>query len=321
MKRRRGITEDKLNQVIKLREAGANWLTIQKETEIPRRSVKLAYEKWQKSKSVTELKTARINAATEIFKDHIQALIHFARYLATELTIPSSTWVSANEFLEMLLSNEITGQQAFYDLPQTNDRHRSKSILRHNQLLFKSLQDHTRGKIHWEALDTWRNAWDKCIELFGGIRKETSDFVDKEFKSKKLLQSIKENSGNQDAVARIVDTIFDTMRQYIMEDNLKTDEQVVEITSDNVLSTHIITSRGSSKAILTFTDGALAKKVSGIFDTVDTQVRMLHILAGNKAINDEINRMQTVIKELDEILSPIILYPILLSTRCDFCPV
>ena len=49
MKRRRGITEDELNQVIKLREAGANWLTIQKETEIPRRSAKLFYEKWKKS--------------------------------------------------------------------------------------------------------------------------------------------------------------------------------------------------------------------------------------------------------------------------------
>lgn len=325
MQRRRGISEDELNKVIKLKEAGLSWLKIQDESGVPRRSAKLAYEKWQKSQSITELKAARINVATEIFKGHIQALVNIAGYIAIRLTTPSSTHLTADQFIDSLLEQKI-GEQNLYDLPQTNDRHRSKSVLRHNQLLFKALQDHIREKIRWAAFNEWRTAWGKFLDLIGEIRitirEEISDLAGKEFnKNEKLLQSIRENSGNQNPVTLIVDTIVDTICQDIIESNLRTGGQVVEITSDNVLSTHVITSRKDNKAVFTFTDGAIAKEVSEIFCSLDEQVRVLHVLAGNKAIGDEINRMQTAIKELDEMLSPIILYPILLNTRCDFCPV
>ena len=321
MRRRRGISKDELNKVIKLKEAGLSWLKIQDESGIPRRSAKLAYEKWQKSRSITELKTARINVATEIFKGHIQALVNIAGYIAIRLTTPSSTHLTANQFIDSLLEQKI-GEQNSYDLPQTNDSHRSKSVLRHNHLLFKALQDHTREKIRWAAFNEWRTAWDKFLELLSGIREATSALVDKEFnKNEKLLQSIRENSGNQNPDTLIVDTIADTMCQDIIENNLRTGEQVVKIISDNVLSTHVITARKDNKAVFTFTDGVIAKEVSEIFCSLDNQVRVIRILAGNKAIEGEINRMQTAIKELDEMLSPIILYPILLSTRCDFCPV
>jgi len=320
MQRRRGISENELNKVIKLKEAGLSWLKIQEESGVPRRSAKLAYERWKQSQSITELKAARVNVAAEIFKGHIQALVNIAVYMVSRLAIPSSTRLNADQFLNSILEQEI-GSQSPYGLPQTNDRHRSKSVLRHNRLLFKALQDHTK-EMHWESLREWQAAWDNLIEMFDGIRKITSAIVDKEFnKNNKLLKNVRENSGNENPIASIVDTIVDTICKDIVGDNLRTDEQVVEISSDKVLSTHVIISRKDNEVVFTFTDRALAKAVSEIFYSVDLQVRELRILAGSKAMEDEINRMQTAIKELDEMLSPIILYPILLSTRCDFCPV
>jgi hypothetical protein len=96
---------------------------------------------------------------------------------------------------------------------------------------------------------------------------------------------------------------------------------VVEITFDNLLSTHVITSRKDNESVLVFKDEALAREALEIFCSVDTRVRMLYVFDRFKTIEDEITRIQTAIKELDEMLSPIVLYPILLSTRCDYCPV
>ena len=77
---------------------------------------------------------------------------------------------------------------------------------------------------------------------------------------------------------------------------------MVEITSDKLFSTHIITSRKDNKAVFTFTDGAIAKEVSEIFRSLDDQVRVLRILIGNKAIENEIEHFnQKIDKGAEEL--------------------
>ena len=45
--RKRYISDNELNQIIKLKQAGASWLMIQNQTGVPRRSAHNAYEDWQ----------------------------------------------------------------------------------------------------------------------------------------------------------------------------------------------------------------------------------------------------------------------------------
>ena len=61
--RKRYVSDDELNQIIKLKQAGASWLNIQNQTGVPRRSAGKSYEGWQRSQSIEELKAARVNVA------------------------------------------------------------------------------------------------------------------------------------------------------------------------------------------------------------------------------------------------------------------
>ena len=320
MRRHRGISAEELNQITKLKEAGASWLRIQQETGVPRRSGKLAYEKWQQSQSMEELKEARVNVATELFKSHIHALVNLAGYLTENLAMPPSTQAKAEDFLTSLLENEITGQPSFYDLPQTNDRHRRKSTLRNNRLLLKALQEHTRENVRWGTLNDWKTAWDDFKELFGDIRKLTSLEVGKITKDRKeIFTRIEHDGGNTDAFGCIVDTIVEGARYGAMENDFGLDEPLVKIGLVNNASAVI--TRVENKEIFKFTEQALAEEVLDIFDTANTTLRVMITMTRGNAIREAVNKMQLAIEELDNMLNPVALYPILLRTRCDYCPV
>lgn len=322
MRRHRGISAEELNQITKLKEAGASWLRIQQETGVPRRSGKLAYEKWQQSQSMDELKEARVNMATELFKAHMNALVNLAGYLTANLAMPPSTQAKAEDFLTSLLENEITGQPSFYDLPQTNDRHRRKSTLRNNRLLLKALQEHTRENVRWGNLADWKKAWDDFKELFGGIRELTSREIGKIAKDRKeIFARIEHEGGNTDAVGCIVDTIVEAVRHDAMENDFGLDEPLVRIGLANNAPARMVITRIDNKEIFKFTDQALAEEVLDIFNSANTTIRVMITMTRKNAIREAVNKMQLAIEELDKVLNPVALYPILLRTRCDFCPV
>ena len=49
--KKRLLADDEFNQVLKLKQAGASWLKIQREAGIPRRIAQRAYEDWQRNQS------------------------------------------------------------------------------------------------------------------------------------------------------------------------------------------------------------------------------------------------------------------------------
>lgn len=320
MRRHRGISAEELNKITKLKEAGASWLRIQQETGVPRRSGKLAYEKWQQSQSMEELKEARVNMATELFKAHMNALVNLAGYLIENLAMPTPMRVKAEDFLTSLLENEISGQPSFYDLPQTNDRHRRISTLRNNKLLLKSLKEHTRENVRWGNLDDWKQAWEDYHKRVDGIREIENPAIRKiANERKKIFARIEQEGGNTDAVGCIVDTIVEAARHDAMENDFGLDEPLVRIALVNNPVAHGVITRVDNKEIFRFTDQVLAEEVLDIFDTAITTLRV--IIRLNDSIQEAVDRMQLAVKELDKVLNPVVLYPILLRTRCDFCPV
>ena len=319
---RRDISSHELNQIIKLKEAGASWLKIQQKTEVPRRSAKLVYEKWQQSQPMAELKAARINVATELFMEHLNTLVNLARHVASHLVVPSSTGMSADQFLDTLLGRKILGQENLYHLPQTNNKRESKLVLRYNKLLFKSLQDHTRENIRWEALNEWRMAWDNFIVLCNELQKSAYGIVETNFnEDKKISIRINEEGRNENAVECIADTIYEATLRDIIDDNLGLGEPLVKKSLDADSRTQIITKGFSEKTIFTFVDAGLAEEVLRIFDSAITSITVLVRLNSFNAMRDEIDKMKTAIEELDDMLNPLILRPIIIRTRCDLCPV
>jgi len=96
--RKRSLSEDELNQVIRLKQSGASWLKIQNETKIPRRTAKNAYQLWHQNRSLEELKNVRMSVATVEFQNHMNDLIRLAEAFVDYLHIlPSSNTIENSE--------------------------------------------------------------------------------------------------------------------------------------------------------------------------------------------------------------------------------
>src|SRR5271157_1530345 len=93
--KKRLLADDEFNQVLKLKQAGASWLKIQREAGIPRRIAQRAYEDWQRNQSVIELKQSRQTVATEAFREHVASLINLGTFLAMNLEIPGTISAAA----------------------------------------------------------------------------------------------------------------------------------------------------------------------------------------------------------------------------------
>ena len=88
--KKRLLADDEFNQVLKLKQAGASWLKIQREAGIPRRIAQRAYEDWQRNQTGIELKQSRQTVATEAFREHVTSLVGVGTYLAMNLDIPQT---------------------------------------------------------------------------------------------------------------------------------------------------------------------------------------------------------------------------------------
>lgn len=95
-----------------LRQAGHSWLAIQQTTGVERRLAKRTYNDWLDSRSLNELKQARVNVATEALSEHLDSLVKLAERLTDHLDLPRSPQElkSANEHLDILFETNIFGE-------------------------------------------------------------------------------------------------------------------------------------------------------------------------------------------------------------------
>ena len=64
----------------------------------------------------------------------------------------------------------------------------------------QSLKSHTGGKVQWQALDEWKNAWDSCRGVFDELKVEGEEVVtDILNQENDLLDEIKERSQEEKA--------------------------------------------------------------------------------------------------------------------------
>ena len=88
---RKKLSDKELNKIIRLRQDRASWLRIQRETGIHRQTAKRAYDKWERSKSLEELKEARKDVAAQVFREHMESLVILATSLVSNLAVPHLT--------------------------------------------------------------------------------------------------------------------------------------------------------------------------------------------------------------------------------------
>lgn len=322
--KRRDLSDQELQEVIKRKQSGASWLKIQNETGIPRRAAKRAYENWERSRSLEELGQVRRDVAKEEFRQHLNDLTKLAESLVNHLCVPDSpnTTESSGQFLDRLWHSNIIGESDAGQGRVVRTERGTLRIVRQNQLLFKALQDHSREEIRWDALDEWKQAWDDSISILNELRKEAHEVVANILRQERDLRGrIQKESGERGAADRLVEAVLRAIWWAIQEGKLDQDRLLVPTKSDGD-GTSLVTyfQYPYSRVFFKFADMDLVEEVANACNWGIKNLRKGEKCYLVESLQEEVGRMKKAIEELDEMLDPLLLRPIILRTRCDLCP-
>jgi len=318
--RRRELSDEELNRIIRLRQIGTSWLKIQHETGIHRQMAKRAYERWEHSKSMEELKEARKDVAAQAFGEHINYLIKLAESLVSALHVPEMLrgLGNADEALDQLWMRNIQGELEPSQKPGTVEiRH----VVRRNRMIFKALQEHTREKVRWEALEEWKQARNNAAEYSKELRLEATEVIGNILNNQPgLKEKIKTAIGSNDITQKISDGVRETIWRGILSGK---PDQMHVLKGSGVLTEGRVWLEfyeGDSDTRLDLNDVELAKEVLGMCRGAVTNLRQGIKSDLVRRLADEVRQMQDRTHELEESLEGLLLRPMILRTRCELCP-
>lgn len=309
--RKRYVSDDELNQIIRLKQSGASWLMVQDQTGVPRRSAKQAYEDWQRNQSIEELKAARVDVAAEEFRIHVDILLKLADSIAVGLKAPETPQVTmdADQFLESLwekIYRELHNYQ-----PDKRIEHRERRrLVREFQMLLKALEYHTREKVHWQLLEQWKEGWNTCIAPHNKLEQEAITIAASiREKETKLIEYIDNRSEQYNAAERMAESILQVIWKSIVDDTFDPDNPKIEFNFDLVDRTVSIPDENDLYKRV----ADIMSKVAAAFCVERKKSIILPLLADVRGLNEAISA-------IEEMLNPLVLRPLILRTRCDLCP-
>jgi len=312
--RRRDVPPEELARIIRLRQSDTTWLQIQRDTGVPRRIAKRAYEESVRSQAREELKAARKEVAAEEFRTHLSLVTGFAESIVLTVCIPSSPSETrhAKEVLAVLWQWDRLHEVDF--IPAIDPTERGKQRVFHqNQMLFESLQAHTCGKVRWQALDEWEEAWDTCRKDLIKLRKEAHGVLSNILSQKpKLIDRIVKESGKKNAMEGMVEGVL----YIVWHATLNEESLLVQALPRGDGRTEVTFGQLAGSGLI-FTEVDLAEEVAKACKWAAENLRR-----GNKtsAIVKQVNVMKERIRELEEMLDPLMLRSLILGTQCNLCP-
>jgi hypothetical protein len=316
--RRRFISEDELNRVLKLKQVGASWLRIQNETGIPRRLAKKAYDEWERTRSGEELKKARTVIAQEEFRKHMEDLIEVAQHLVDSLHAPAPI-------------EKIPKLDRFFDRIWEQDiRHEGKQppsdrelahVVRHNKMLFQCLQDHTDEKVPWQQLREWQHIFTQYTRHCSDLQAESRGVIDDLLRQKKEIRSaIQEMDRGQEIIEKMASGVVEALWRGMMNGEIIKERIFIGAREANDRSAMVSFGKEGSVRAFMLKNKKLADAVVNV-----CKLAVNSLLSGSKLsfvqkVAADIAAMEQKAKELDEKLDDLVLRPLILRTRCELCP-
>ena len=315
------LTSEQLDRIVTLRQMGTSWLKIQHETRIDRRKAKRVYEKWERAKSTDELKEARRDVAAQAFGEHINVLVRFTESFIHALGIPRTLRALCNSdtVLDHFWTTYALGKE--YSSTSESVSHRTERLAWRNKMLFKSLQEHTRDKVRWQALEEWKDARNNAAKHSRELQKEARGIVANILNSESDLKHMATTAiAGSDIIKEISNGLMEAMWCGILTGN---QEQVHIMKGSSAITegkVWVKFSKCDSETCLFLDDVELAKRVLRIYHWADSNLRKGPKSDVVQKLIDEMCKMQARIKELEESLDELLLRPMILRTRCDLCP-
>ncbi|MCK4354377.1 MAG: hypothetical protein KAW83_03900 [Dehalococcoidia bacterium] len=327
MPRRRNLSPDELDRIGQLRASKTSWLKIERITGVPRQIAKREYEAWEYSQSKDELKQARIQVATDLFNKHLQQIIGLAEGLVND--IPESMTPGETRDAEVVISDilarwipsEVKERVCLIPRQQEAERAERRS-LRQNQMLFRSLRDHTREKVDWRLLEEWKGGWKTSRAAMNALHSKAEKMVwnilDKQKRS--VRDKIEASGVKEDIVANMVAGVVEVVLRGANDNAL---EKVTQFVQTRPMT--------EGRGLIVFGELGSATRVElADFDLAEDVAEICRWAANNLSIEerdqhiswyrDGIEAMKEAVQKLEDALDPLMLRPMILRTRCDLCP-
>ena len=323
------LSHNQLEQVLNLREKGISWVKIEKETGIARRIAKREYDEWAAKQSQRQLEDARKEVVAQEYRMHLDLLSQMANLLLNSLVIPHplTDLRRADEVMWQFLAKDIYQDQPSFG-PRLGDHQRDKRVIRMNELLFKSLRDHTERKMPWQVLDIWKGARDSCIKDIEYMKKEIhvvfTNILNQESKLKEKLDkgymnsSVTENIKNGILIHMWLNGVMGKNSQVTAMKGVSLIKKGIGwvVFHENApAETNVTFDRESPDD-----NELLAKEVANVSKwTIKNLLLEKEDLI--QKMKEEVSKMQENASQLEAVLNPLVLRPIILNTQCDICPI
>jgi hypothetical protein len=323
------LTDSQLQQIINLRDSGMSWVKIEQQTEVARRIAKREYDEWYQKQSLKQIEEARKEVAAQEYRLHLDLLSHLASLLIDSLGTPKAInqLQRTDEVLTQFLATDIYQEYPSFG-PRLGDRERQSRVTRMNELLFKSLRDHTQRKVPWEMLEKWKKARNTFEEDIEKMRNEIREILRNIVAQKpKLKDNIDKVYKDSDVLEYCMDGILVHMW---LNDVMGKESKVTAVKGQS------LTRQGTAWIVfhdeapiqtqLTFNSEDpnknvdLAKDIAEASNWAIKNIRLGKIELIEK-LRKEILEMREATNKLETVLNPLVLRPIILNTRCDICPV
>jgi len=317
--KKRELSPKELQKVVELRQLGAKWTEIEQETKVERRAAKRAYEEWERDKKMKEQEAARFRVAAEAFLEHLNDLIRLAESLVIALPVPKMLrgLNNADGVLDQLWIRNIHAEVEWFPTSSDGKEH----LVWRNKMLFKSLQEHTREKVQWEALEEWKQARNNTVKYSEELWLEATKLIGKILNNQPdLKKRIETAIGGNDITEKIADGVRESIWRDVL---IGKPEQMHVWEGTSLVSKGRVELRfydGDSDTKLDLNDVELAKEVLSMCRQVVTN--LLEVKSDLvQELTDEVSRMRDRTRELEESLDGLVLRPMMIRTRCDLCPV
>lgn len=302
------LNDKQMDRIIELRRRGFTWMGIQRDIKIDRRVARRAFTDWEKAQSIEELKEARQQLALEEFHRHKDSILCFNKHFVAHLDFPRAAYIyyNADGYLDVLLNKDLGDAENFTEINngKNDPERRSRQIRRHNDWLFRALREHTAKDVNWDILESWKTSWNSCVRNVPHLEKEAEIIISPHLRQRQRLKKMSDldrvlYEHNMKKVIPLM--IMNTWQQTVETAGIPPEEEPED------------TGR-KHKVVTDATDPDF------LFNLIDATVKKL---SQSKAIKNALGKATKTKKaagELEEMLNPLLLRPILTRTRCFLCP-
>lgn len=327
MPRRRNLSPDELSDIVQLRGSRTGWLKIERITGVPRQIAKREYGAWEHSQSKEELKQARIQVATDLFDEHLQQIVGLAQGLVNDMpesmtpleTRDAETVIS--DILARWISSEAEERVCLIPGQQEAERAQRRS-LRQNQMLFRSLRDHTREKVDWRVLEEWKGGWSRSRGAMEALRSKAEKMVWSVLDNQKpsVRDKIDASGVGKSILAKMIAGVIEVIWRGANDNALEKVEQFVQTRQITEGRGLIVFGELGSLTRIELPDSGLTKDVAEICKWAAKNLSIEERDGQVRLYRDGTEAMKQAVQKLENALDPLMLRPMILRTRCDLCP-